>query len=409
MANGTNPQEAWTTTGSTGGVFNEHLLREQDKLRKAISMAKKLRNKSPDKILPPVEVVGEAPAQDTNLASPVTNTSARINTPSSSEPITNPTNPYEFMIGGTLPNEEQMKLMAGQLRGMDTRAVLAALSGDKALTAAGGILTDKSDKLATGLAKTRKTIEDRDFTSEENRIAAEAKLKQDEIDNVISQTASDLAKRQQDDKNAYDREYLDIIKGKNEQTKQLKLAALNAKTDEKNKAALIKLNEDYEKGGILDLEASMAILDNSLAPYLTETGGVGPDGIPGIGNIQGIMPEFAMTAERSEIRANFEKIANTILKARSGAAVTPPEMKRLAKELQRGIGTSDEKMMTAYNNLKLHTAMIREAMKQGMKANTVDDLRKIDLYIASGAPTQLADEEATLDSAEIEIIMDETK
>ena len=153
----------------------------------------------------------------------------------------------------------------------------------------------------------------------------------------------------------------------------------------------------------------MAILDNSLAPYLTETGGGGPDGIPGIGNIQGIMPEFAMTAERSEIRANFEKIANTILKARSGAAVTTPEMKRLAKELQRGIGTSDEKMMTAYNNLKLHTAMIREAMKQGMKANTVDDLRKIDLYIASGAPTQLADEEATLDSAEIEIIMDETK
>ena len=29
MANGTNPQEAWTTTGSTGGVLNEFNITNQ--------------------------------------------------------------------------------------------------------------------------------------------------------------------------------------------------------------------------------------------------------------------------------------------------------------------------------------------------------------------------------------------
>ncbi len=409
MVNVTNPDEAWTTTGSTGGAFSPHL-------DKVMSIVKK----NPPKNPPPVNVEGKNPpippsynygnlnipsAERINLASPITDTSPPTSRPGE---ITNPTNPYEFMIGGKLPNEEQMKMMANQLRGMDNRAVLAALSGDKALTAAGSILTDKTAKLSEGLAKTRKTYEDRAFTSEENRKAAEAKLEQDNIANEFTRNRLLLDQRKAKDAEDYNQQYLSILGIKNEQTKQLKLEALNAKRDEKNRDRLIKLNDAYEKGGILDLEASFNVLDESLMPYLDESGNIKEGGgIPGIGNIQGKLPEILMTEAASEVRANFAKVANTILKARSGAAVTTPEMKRLAKELQNSIGTSDSKMMTAYRNLQKHTHYIREAMKQGFQVNTVDDLKRMDMLIGSGALDQLNRNDDTLSSAELEIIMDD--
>ena len=55
------------------------------------------------------------------------------------------------MIGGQLPTDQQMKIMAEQLRGRDARAMLATLSGDTALTNVGKLMSGRTDKLATGL------------------------------------------------------------------------------------------------------------------------------------------------------------------------------------------------------------------------------------------------------------------
>ena len=62
------------------------------------------------------------------------------------------------MIGNQVPTDEQMKMMANQLRGRDARAMLATLSGDTALTNVGKSMSGRTDKIATGLAKTRETL-----------------------------------------------------------------------------------------------------------------------------------------------------------------------------------------------------------------------------------------------------------
>ena len=78
-----------------------------------------------------------------------------------------------------------------------------------------------------------------------------------------------------------------------------------------------------------------------------------PEGedIPGFGGTA-FLPDIAISREGQNIRQEIATIRNSILKARSGGAVTPSEAGRMLEELGTGVGRTDAQMRRGIKNAR---------------------------------------------------------
>ena len=282
-------------------------------------------------------------------------------------------NPYEFMIGGQVPTDDQMKIMANQLRGMDSRAVLAALSGDKPLTAAGNILTDKTDKISTGLAKTRKTLEDREFTAAENKLLADATKK--ERDRAYERgvyeydtTAEDTA--------AHRKELYRLEKAGIDATIANKAEAARIAAENKKEDNIRRLSESVVKADLHAIDADMAALDRTMRPYMdTNTGELKKSGIKGIPGAGRSRIFDSLTSDARQVNQVFSALKNKLLKARSGAAVTSNELDRIEMELGQGVWATDEDFARGIMLLKDYQEVLENHIYGGYSDDVISTFK----------------------------------
>lgn len=243
-------------------------------------------------------------------------------------------NPYEFMIGGQLPKEDQMKSMAGSLRGQDSRAMLAMMSGDPVLSKVGQAMAAQSRSTAGGLAKTRSQIENLELARQRQASAEEMKKLQMEA-------------------NEQNRLLLEENRKFN---RQMALRKEEAAAKERELENRKDLADTRQKTGIASMESTFKQIDNLIGKYVNKEGRVTKD-IPGVGSWDRMAAETAglnlfVSEEGKQIASAMSMLANMTLKDRSGAAVTTPEFERLRNELQTKIGNNDQDAINAYIRMK---------------------------------------------------------
>jgi len=244
------------------------------------------------------------------------------------------------MIGGQLPTDQQMKMMAEQLRGRDARAMLATLSGDTALTNVGKLMSGRTDKLATGLAKTRETLEGRAYDEEQAKILAGAtKAERDRAHErgvlEYGKTAEDTAAHR---KELYRLEQAGIDATIANKAEAARIAAENKKEDN-----IRRLSESVVKADLHSIDADMVALDRTMQPYMdTNTGELKKSGIKGIPGAGRSRAFDSLTSDARQVNQVFSALKNKLLRARSGAAVTSNELDRIEMELGQGVWATDE-------------------------------------------------------------------
>ena len=126
------------------------------------------------------------------------------------------------------------------------------------------------------------------------------------------------------------------VKIGNQQLKKARTLRKEAREDEKLiEKSVQKLSSTLDKSGIVDLVSTLE--------DITATINANPEDIPGMG-MGGAKPAFALSIEGKVLRQSVASLRNSILKARSGGAVTPQEASRLLEELGSGVGKTDDQL-----------------------------------------------------------------
>ena len=274
------------------------------------------------------------------------------------------------MIGGQLPTDQQMKIMAEQLRGRDARAMLATLSGDTALTNVGKLMSGRTDKLATGLAKTRETLEGRAYDEEQRKILAGAtKTERDRAyeRGVLEHTMDAEAKRVRDaELDALQREEIEATYGYRKDTRE---AAAKKDLD----SSIQKLQAEVTDSKLPAMEQDVIELDRHLGQFMDVNTGELKENIPGAGGSR-INP-LELLGQGKKTKRLFQRIMNRLLKERSGAAVTAPELERMKIELAQNPLSTDQDFADAYMGIKQYVETLNTYIYGGYSDDVVDKYR----------------------------------
>jgi hypothetical protein len=108
------------------------------------------------------------------------------------------------------------------------------------------------------------------------------------------------------------------------------------------------IGSEYRKLELDQYETAVKTLEDTLNAIITDGKG---GNIPGAGPIEGRLSDFFVGRSGRRVRGDFERAANILLKLRSGAAVTEPEMNRFLKEMNDGTSTVDE--ATIFRNVNI--------------------------------------------------------
>lgn len=128
----------------------------------------------------------------------------------------------------------------------------------------------------------------------------------------------------------------------------------DAKKAEGTDKAVTKFSDTLQKEGIPELEKAIGAAEGTLGRYPVGS-------VPGIGPWKNALPAAAMSDEGKGVRQDLAAIRNIVLNARSGAAVTDQELRRLVEEIGSGIGMSE-------GDIRRGLTRIRERFDQ-VKAN----------------------------------------
>jgi hypothetical protein len=103
------------------------------------------------------------------------------------------------------------------------------------------------------------------------------------------------------------------------------------------------VSKEFQKLELDQMENAIDILERTLNTSIKREG-IGVD-LPGAGPIGGRVPLYLTSRAGKALRADFERASNILLKLRSGAAVTEPEMNRFMQEMSGGTSTADEALL----------------------------------------------------------------
>lgn len=145
--------------------------------------------------------------------------------------------------------------------------------------------------------------------------------------------------------------------------------AAERKTQGQDKA-VAKFSTELQKEGIPDIEAALAGAEAVFAKYTSKDGKLGD--VPGIGRAANALPDALVFGdEGTDVRQSLSAVSNLVLSARSGAAVTDQELRRLARELSIGVGKSPEQTKAAYAKFRARF----ELVKANLSAGVSDDVK----------------------------------
>lgn len=154
------------------------------------------------------------------------------------------------------------------------------------------------------------------------------------------QQASVVAPKKETGLTAYQKEMIELQKWK--------IAGQQSKDDvQRTKIAnegARKLSDAIEKTGITEVYTALDKLNKKI-------GIDGTDDIPGVGQTASL-PGLVISQDGKEVRQLVQQLTNTILKARSGGAVTPQEADRLLEELGTGLTKTDEDLRRGLRSVR---------------------------------------------------------
>jgi len=303
-------------------------------------------------------------------------------------------NPYEMILGGPPSGEDQIRATAAKLRGADDRAILAMLSGDRVLAPVGAVQQRQTQTTARGLAKARQAAEE--LAARKQMQADDLKLRR-QMNADQNQLSRDLADQTDRRLTLSAAEQRELMRSQYEQASLDRNATLEAQIShweaqneiarDKDKAATAEAKEKLEKTsndetrrlssklgdeGVTDLEATVDIADRTVSKYFNPNTGERVSGdIPGYGAVDSMRPTALLGASGKELRNVLAGVRNKILKARSGAAVTDPEMGRLAEELGTAMGQTEQEMIQAYVNVRKALAHVKGGIYAGFAPEVV--------------------------------------
>jgi hypothetical protein len=261
---------------------------------------------------------------------------------------------YSAMIGEPPTDREKIAALADKLRGRNMLGSLGQLTGDKVLAPLGkgisaetedqaekianrGIVSQQLDR-ADNLAKMKDEYElgrlgkEQDFNRGEHALDRALQL--------------ELERMQQAGLNARDKDKVD------------KEAAKAKKTLE---GFRVRFSTQLDKAGLPELESYIGSANKVLDLYKDKA-------IPGIG-IMDYSGKFSQ--EGSNVRQAIQAVKNTLLKARSGAAVTEPEADRLEQEMFGPLAT-EKSFRQGWANLQAAIAAKRVNIESGYDPEVIE-------------------------------------
>ena len=139
-----------------------------------------------------------------------------------------------------------------------------------------------------------------------------------------------------------------------------KAAERKAAAEEK---AVTKFATDLQKDNIPEIEAAIQGAEAIFAWY-TKDGKLGD--VPGVGRVTNTLPDWAVSSEGADVRESLSALANIVLSARSGAAVTDQELRRLTRELSLSAGRSAEDAQRAFAKFRARFEKVKENLGAGV-------------------------------------------
>lgn len=135
--------------------------------------------------------------------------------------------------------------------------------------------------------------------------------------------------------------------------------AAAAKKEAATEKDVTKFSATLQKEGIPELETAVSGAEGALGRYK-------PGTVPGIGPIKNAMPAFAMSAEGKDVRQALAQVRNIVLSARSGAAVTDQELRRLVEEIGTGVGMSEDDIRKGLTKIRQRIDSIKTNAAAGV-------------------------------------------
>ena len=133
---------------------------------------------------------------------------------------------------------------------------------------------------------------------------------------------------------------------------------------EKTEGGVQKYAATLQKEGIPELETAVSAAESALGRYK-------PGAVPGVGRVAGAVPSALLSDEGNDVRQAVATVRNIVLNARSGAAVTDQELRRMVEELGTGIGQSEDALRRGLQKVRNRL----EKVKANAAAGVSDDVK----------------------------------
>jgi hypothetical protein len=148
----------------------------------------------------------------------------------------------------------------------------------------------------------------------------------------------------------------------NETTKSDKAAAKKEETVNK---AVTKFSDTLQKEGIPELETAISAAEGAIGRYKEGD-------VPGVGRLTGAVPSALLSEEGNDVRQAVASVRNIVLNARSGAAVTDQELRRLVEELGTGIGQSESALRRGLQKVRDRMDVIKANATAGVSDDVLN-------------------------------------
>jgi hypothetical protein len=142
-----------------------------------------------------------------------------------------------------------------------------------------------------------------------------------------------------------------------------------AKRAEQVDKAVTKFSDTVQKEGIPELETAIAQAEGAVGKY-------GQGAVPGVGPIKNMLPAFAMSDDGKDVRQALAQVRNIVLSARSGAAVTDQELRRLVEEIGTGAGMTEADMRNGLARVRARIDQIKQNAAAGVSDDVLSTYRE---------------------------------
>lgn len=139
------------------------------------------------------------------------------------------------------------------------------------------------------------------------------------------------------------------------------------KTEQTDKA-VTKFSDTIQKEGIPELETAIAGAEGALGRYKKGE-------VPGVGRVAGAVPSALLSDEGNDVRQSIASVRNIVLNARSGAAVTDSELRRLVEELGTGLGQSEDALRRGLAKVRARLDVIKTNAAAGVSDDVLNTYR----------------------------------